>query len=1208
MFTNKKRLSLWLTVLSALLFLAASWQRSRSASGGSELYATVSESYRSLESRMAHVLDDASRGGNDSVMHRLLLHRGIRHDGISLFIFRGGHLRYWSDSETDISTLNIDSVQPYRLIALKNGWYVCLRKQVGDVTAVGLLLVKKNYAYQNQFLVNAFNPALGIPPGASLSDGKMNASVAVKRSDGTTVFHLQPAATPAAPGSWPAALQAVALLPLLLLLWLHRQRLFGGPPQVAAATVLSLAVARYIMILQHWPGALYESDFFSPSLYASSFWFNSPGDLLLNALLFLFIARGLARRPRTVSAPAFVVRVVWMFFFLALSVALNSLVSGLVVNSRIPFGISNLYELNYTTVAGVLIIGLLLFAFSYSARAIAGRILPGTTGLRTMAAAFAVASILLTVGVVLLPRFTTLTLRYGWADFLFAAALFVMHTVRRRGTSLNFLMLHILLFSLYAAGIIQVFNQRKELETRRLLATRLEANQDNVAEYLFDDVEQKISADPALKVFFATGNQDAVIRRVSRLYLGGYWTRYETAISCIRADGLPFDSLTGWSFDKTLQFIKDHGEATANNYLYAVSHESGRLSYVSMVPIVQADTLEGHLLIRLDEKLLQAPEGLPELFISSKVAARMQTGNYSFARYAMGKLVYQQGPYAYFTSSSAFPALPPAGESLVVSGREYNHLVAGTGSGNFLVISRKNESPLIFFTVFSYLAALFSRAVFVIHAATVLARSGFRLAWSFKRRIQASVLALVILSFLLLGGETISFLVHRYDESQSEQVRTRVSALSLALESLPGRALTETGPDEDTRIALLQAAAALNSDFNLFSLDGSLLFSSQPKIFEQGIVSPLMDPEALFELRERGRSTYVHPENIGGLNFTAAYEPLRDSHGNVTAYLNLPYFEKQNERNREISSFLSTLINTYVLLLILSVFLTLLIASRITAPLRLIQDKLSKIRLGTHSEHISWTGSDEIGQLVAEYNRTVDELVISADKLARSERESAWREMARQVAHEIKNPLTPMKLSIQHLQKAWKDRDPNREALLERISSTLIEQIDSLSGIATAFADFARMPADRRDKVSLNEVVTHVSDLFRDTGGFALSTSCPDHDCFVMADRDQLMRLASNLVKNAIQALSPDRPGTVAIRLRDEPEQYLMEFEDNGLGISNDLISKIFTPNFTTKGSGMGLGLAMVRKIVENYGGRIWFVTKENSGSTFYVSFPKTSA
>jgi two-component system nitrogen regulation sensor histidine kinase NtrY len=1207
MFTDRKRISLVLAFLAAVLLLAAFLQRPPSAPGGAEPGAAVSAAYRLLESRMEQYMDDACRAGNDSGLHRLLLHRGIRNDGISLFIFRGGQLRYWSDNETDISTIDITTVPQHRLLALKNGWYVCSRKQAGDLLVAGLLLVKKNYAYQNQFLVNDFNPALHVPPGTSLAEGNVTGSVAVTRSDGSAVAYLQPSSGPAAPGTWPATLQAVAIFLLGCAVWLHQQRLLSGSPATAAATVLALVAVRFVMIRQHWPGALYETPFFSPSLYASSFWFNSPGDLLLNALLFLFLARGLARRPRAVQAPSFPRRVAWLFVFLALSVALNSLVSGLVVNSRIPFDISNLYELNYATLSGVLIIGLLLFAFSYAARAIAGRLPQEAAGTRGTAAAFMMASVVAAACVLLLPRITTITLRYGWTDILFASVLFAFHTMRRRGTSLNFLMLHILLFALYSAGIIQVYNQRKELESRRLLATRLEANQDNIAEYLFDDVEQKISADPALKVFFASGNQEAVVRRVSRLYLGGYWTRYETAISCIRADGMPFDSLTGWSFDKALQFIKDHGEATTNNYLYSVSHESGRLSYVSMVPIVQADTLEGHLLIRLDEKLLQAPEGLPELFISSKVAARMQTGNYSFARYAMGKLVYQQGPHAYYTSATAFSALPPSGESVVVRDREYNHLISGTGPGNYLVISRKNESPLIFFTVFSYLAALFSLAVFVIHAVAVLARRRFRPQLSFKRRIQSSVLALVIFSFLLIGGETISFLIHRYDESQSEQVRTRVSALSLALESLPGREFTESGPDDDTRIALIQAAAALNADFNLFSLGGGLLFSSQPKIFEQGIVSPLMDPEALYELRVRGRSTYVHPENIGGLNFTAAYEPLRDNHGNVTAYLNLPYFEKQNERNREISSFLSTLINTYVLLLILSVFLTLLIASRITAPLRLIQEKLSTIRLGTHSEHISWSGHDEIGQLVAEYNRTVDELAVSADKLARSERETAWREMARQVAHEIKNPLTPMKLSIQHLQKAWREQDPNREALLERISATLVEQIDSLSGIATAFADFARMPADRKDAVSLNEVVTHVADLFRDTGGFELSADLPGNDCVVMADRDQLMRVVSNLMNNAVQALSPDRPGKIAIRLLDEPESYQLEIEDNGKGISNELISKIFTPNFTTKGSGMGLGLAMVRKIVENYGGQIRFTTKENSGSTFYVSFPKSS-
>jgi nitrogen fixation/metabolism regulation signal transduction histidine kinase len=276
-----------------------------------------------------------------------------------------------------------------------------------------------------------------------------------------------------------------------------------------------------------------------------------------------------------------------------------------------------------------------------------------------------------------------------------------------------------------------------------------------------------------------------------------------------------------------------------------------------------------------------------------------------------------------------------------------------------------------------------------------------------------------------------------------------------------------------------------------------------------------------------------------------------------------------------------------------------------TQPLRIIQERMSKVKFGKRNEQIEWRGKDEIGDLITEYNRMVAELTDSAQKLAQSERESAWREMAKQVAHEIKNPLTPMKLSVQHLQRAWKDQHVNLNEIMQRFTQTLVEQIDTLSSIATEFSNFAQMPKANYEIVDLRSIVGNIVNLYRENEKVHIHLEEERKIPYeVYADRDQMLRVFTNLVKNSVQAIPDSREGKIEVKLFSENSHCVVAVKDNGNGIPNDKISKIFTPNFTTKTGGTGLGLAMVKSIVENSNGKIWFETAHEKGTTFYVSLP----
>jgi nitrogen fixation/metabolism regulation signal transduction histidine kinase len=403
---------------------------------------------------------------------------------------------------------------------------------------------------------------------------------------------------------------------------------------------------------------------------------------------------------------------------------------------------------------------------------------------------------------------------------------------------------------------------------------------------------------------------------------------------------------------------------------------------------------------------------------------------------------------------------------------------------------------------------------------------------------------------------------------------------------------------------LIKLSNVFFTDINFYGTSGALIASSRQQIFDEGLVSSEMNPDAFKKLVIEKGSIYIHNESIGTMHFSSAYLPLFNEQNNLLGYINLPYFSRQDELKREISSFLVTFINIYILLILFGVFITVLISNYITAPLSMLAQKLSKLRLDKVNEKIDWHYGDEIGQLVLEYNRMIDELSRSAEKLAQSERESAWREMARQVAHEIKNPLTPMKLSAQYLQKAWNDNAPDMGERLMRFTKMLIEQIDTLSAIASDFSNFAKMPVVSMERVDVAEIIRFVFSMYKDTSEIKYGFTSGVADTNVLADRALMIRIFTNLLNNAVQAIGASEGGAISIHLNKEDQYMIITVADNGSGISTERSEKIFQPDFTTKTGGMGLGLAIVKGLVVSMKGEISFTSHEHQGTTFTIKLP----
>lgn len=774
-------------------------------------------------------------------------------------------------------------------------------------------------------------------------------------------------------------------------------------------------------------------------------------------------------------------------------------------------------------------------------------------------------------------------------------------------TPLFFLLMY---FSVTAGVLLSIFSHVKEEQSRLTFAKHLSFQRDNVTEFLLTHNRDQVLHDKVLLAYIDSGSvtPTKLNERVEQLFFRNGFGNYDVH------SFLFIDSSVALVNDKFQVLLHENlsnaFELNPHQLYYKISSK-GNLIYLSEYSFIKSGNIAATLLVQLSAKAYKAVNVYPELLLEQKDKLKPEYDNFSYSVYVGNQMVQQNGPLVYksFYASN----LKKDSSTNFIDQGGVEHLLYQLDNDVHIIVSSQHYPLILFVSTSSYLfGILFCICLFfffMFRFQNVFEQKQFSVFKneSFRNIIQYSLFAFIIIGAMMTAGIAGRYFIKQYSEISTQKLidKLKVAAedvrVEINMDSLSNNKLK--GATEFFNTSVNEYSNVQGEDINFYDLKGNLLASSQPLIFDRGLVSRKMNADAYNAIMHNNDELATTIEQIGTLEFLSGYMLLFDSQRNPLAILNIPYFNTNRELNEQLGLFFIVLINILVCSLILAGFITPIISNQIIKRVNFISQKFKQVNLQSANQLIVWETKDELGLLVDEFNKMILKLEDSAEKLARSERESAWREMARQVAHEIKNPLTPMKLSIQHLQKAIDEKRDGVDELTKRVSNLLIEQIDNLSKIATEFSNFNKIPEPQMEKLDLVSFLQSVVLFFNVEQQSHLHLKTELQHASIVADKKQLLQVFNNLVLNAFQAIEENVTPSISIILSSSEKYFLVEVNDNGSGISKETSSKIFTPYFTTKGSGTGLGLAITKTMIEHMNAKIWFTSHEGAGTSFFIQF-----
>lgn len=645
--------------------------------------------------------------------------------------------------------------------------------------------------------------------------------------------------------------------------------------------------------------------------------------------------------------------------------------------------------------------------------------------------------------------------------------------------------------------------------------------------------------------------------------------------------------------------------------------DDGKFRYLLHLSVFRASdaSQQVQLFVILEHDYLANNQAYTRILQHRQYKDMDQLSGYSFAVQKNGRILVEQG-------RGCLPALSSTkiqkGQSEEIESGSRVDAVARSFDGTVLAaVGHANTGWLRHIYLFSLLFTLVSLLLLATASANSLLNFlpeeyDFRLTakGSLARRIHLWNVSLLAAAFLVVGFLTYRHFANSARETARADFAYRAEAIQNHLEAPLLNLRDSSGAVSTSSLvrSFTEITGSLGADANLYDTQGEMLFSTRKDLVYLGIISPKMNKMVLENLQKNRSPELEIREAVAGIPYIAQYRPCLSASGDLLGFIGVPNPDSRVQIGTEVSNFIGMLASLYVFLLLIAYAVTYALSRSIIRPLSLLSEKVQELKFTDKNDPLVYAGDnqDEISELIARYNTMVAKLEDSKLQLVRLEREGAWREMARQVAHDIKNPLTTMKLSMQQLERVSSNPE-QAAAYLRKAITRLIEQIDSLAQIASEFSMFANLDIRQKSDVVVNEVVENVHDLFSEQRNVHLDLSMPKEALHIMGDKNHLIRVFNNLVINAIQAIPSDREGRINVAVLNQNGLAVIKISDNGGGIPPEIRDRVFEPNFTTKTSGSGLGLAICKKIIEAHDGNIRFETRENEGTDFFVEIPVSS-
>lgn len=1133
--------------------------------------------------------------------------KNFKAKGVQFFLFKDEELCFWS-SKIDVSGVPFDTASIV-LQKVQSDYFFSQWIQSGNKKLLVLNHLYSEYPYQNKYLKNGFGKAYRGLNNYRISLELVYNGLPVRVSRATN-FYLVPVDSLRRSSivvskpiiQWLSFFLMVVAVSLLFDLQFFRKRILLKVLGFLGAMIAIRAFSLYAEFPIKPDGA-----FFGPKLFAHSVFNSSLGDFLVNSI-FIFICVGYvyinsSKLYKAINHRHKLFAVVGAALVIGMFALVDGMLKSLILHSTLILESYRIFSISVYSILGYLSVAL----WATSAFLMVNiwiRLFLSGLGLRWTAVSFAigfsvVAAILAIAGI--MPTF------YGviWAALTLSFFVYLKQ-FRVEVLNLRGFIIVTSILSLYSVAVVSDYSFRKEEDIRKVLAINLSSERDPVAEMLIAPVYHKLLTDTLVRSYIRNIDKHNVdlYNHLRKGYFKNYLNRYELrATVCSQGSMIAIDASNTITCNQFFNgLIEQHGILIPSSRFFYLNLQNGSISYLGVIGYRYGDELR-NLYIEIDSRPSWELLGYPELLIEGKGSQPMLKG-YSWAKYYKGVLVTQSGDFPYQMKMESNGPQPSSYELVNYLG--YNHLVYHPNKEDSIVLSRQREEPLNTTASFVYNLLFFFGVIFVLLKWVKFPIRLRSSSPSFKNRISWAISLIIILSMIMVAAATIMYNIESFDHRNEKNLSEKLMSVMFELDK-DVSLLNSSGKDVDILTdRLIELSNIFYTDINIYNTSGILMATSRPEMFEKQLLGRRMNPKAWRAMEFKHSPKFVNVEKIGTMQFLSAYVPIVSSNNQVIAYLNLPYFTKQEELRRDLYSIIVAIINIYALLALFAIIVAVLISGQITRPLELIRERISMVNIAGNNEQIHYVGNDEVGQLIREYNRMVDELAWSAKELARSQRESAWREMAKQIAHEVKNPLTPIKLSLQYLVKAKKDGVPDWDQRFEKFSESLVEQINTLSSIANEFSSFAKLPNANISEVNLNKLLSDVITMYLGYKNMEFSlTNKLQLDPIVMVDREQLLRVFNNLVKNAIQSIERGKVGRVDITIfNGESNSVKVKVSDNGLGIPDDVLPKLFTPNFTTKSGGSGLGLAITREILHGFGGTIKVDTQLGEGSTFTVELP----